>query len=168
MNEGCYKYYLGYRVYSNGKVFSIKTKKFLKQSYCKSGYPKYGLSINGKHITKYCHRLIAELFLENKENKKEVNHIDGNKLNNCITNLEWVTRGENIKHAFDNGLNKTSSDRLLLLKLKRSKKVINTKTGEIYQSAKEASDFLYIKYSSLAGMLNENSKHKNKTSLKYI
>jgi hypothetical protein len=168
MNESCYKDYLGYHIYSNGKVFSTKTNKFLKESYCSSGYLKYQLTINGIGVTKYYHRLIAELYIPNPENKEQVNHIDGDKSNNCISNLEWCTISENIKHAFDTGLNKTSPERLLLLKLKRSKKVINTKTGEIYQSAKEASRFLSINYSVLSEMLSENGKLKNKTSLKYI
>ena len=50
------------------------------------------------------HRLIAFAFLENQENKEQVNHIDGNKLNNCINNLEWVTNQENQIHKFKIGL----------------------------------------------------------------
>lgn len=50
------------------------------------------------------HRLIAKAYLPNPENKRCVNHIDGNKLNNAVSNLEWVTHSENMRHAVDTGL----------------------------------------------------------------
>lgn len=80
--------------------------KILKQKIKKNGYVEIGLSKDNK--TKYftIHRLVAKTFIPNQENKPEVNHIDGNKQNNCVTNLEWVTSRENQKHAFKLGLQK--------------------------------------------------------------
>lgn len=67
------------------------------------GYRSISLGLNGKHYK--IHRLVAKLFIPNPLNKKCVNHIDGNKTNNNVTNLEWVTHAENAQHAVDTGLN---------------------------------------------------------------
>lgn len=64
-------------------------------------------SINGKHYRKDLHRLVAETFIPNHNESDEVNHIDGNRLNNNVSNLEWVTNKENIRHAFKHKLIKT-------------------------------------------------------------
>lgn len=76
--------------------------KIIKQSVTKEGYAR--VKLNGKQF--YVHRLVAIYFIENDGIKPEVNHIDGNKLNNKIDNLEWVSRRENIKHAMENNLYK--------------------------------------------------------------
>jgi len=69
-----------------------------------NGYCSVTLSLDGKNKRAYTHRLVALHFLENYENKKEVNHIDGDKTNNNVLNLEWNTREQNIQHAYKNGL----------------------------------------------------------------
>lgn len=63
------------------------------------GYPYTSLSDEGKTKMAYIHRLVAEAFIPNPQNKEEVNHKDGNKANNDISNLEWVTHQENMNHA---------------------------------------------------------------------
>lgn len=87
-----------YSVSSDGRVFSYKSNKYLKLQSNKH-YLKVMLTKNGEQIQKLVHRLVAEAFIPNPENKKEVNHIDGNKLNNSIDNLEWVTPKENQQHS---------------------------------------------------------------------
>lgn len=73
----------------------------------KYGYTRVDLYKNSKCIVKQVHRLVAIAFIPNIENKPEVNHIDGNKQNNNINNLEWCTRTENERHAYKTGLKKS-------------------------------------------------------------
>jgi hypothetical protein len=68
------------------------------------GYVKVILFLNGKRVARRVHRLVAEQFIPNPENKPYVNHIDGIKYNNNVVNLEWCTASENTQHAFDTGL----------------------------------------------------------------
>ncbi len=70
----------------------------------KLGYYMCNLYKNNQQTTKYVHRLVAEAFVSNPENKPEVNHIDGDKTNNHFSNLEWVTSSENSFHAVNSGL----------------------------------------------------------------
>lgn len=82
----------------------IKRGKLISQTADKSGYLHVGLTLND--VTKLCsvHRLVAQTFIPNPENKPQVNHIDGNTSNNSVENLEWVTRSENMQHAKNTGL----------------------------------------------------------------
>ena len=81
-------------------------EKILNYNKSNRGYLQVCLTKDGKPKTYTVHRLVAKAFLPNLKNKKQVNHIDGNKENNNIDNLEWVTSSENNKHAFITGLNK--------------------------------------------------------------
>ena len=81
-------------------------EKILNYNKSNRGYLQVCLTKDGKSKTYTVHRLVAKAFLPNLKNKKQVNHIDGNKENNSIDNLEWVTSSENNKHAFITGLNK--------------------------------------------------------------
>lgn len=90
-----------YRIYISGEVLSVKSGKFLKQETSR-GYKRVTLSINGKTKRFQVHRLVAMYFIENPLNKPCVNHIDGDKENNCINNLEWCTYSENEKHSYLN------------------------------------------------------------------
>jgi len=80
------------------------TGNIIKQYVGRAGYYVIPLSIYQKSKTRFVHRLIAINFIPNPENKPQVNHIDGNKLNNSIENLEWCTPSENAKHAYKNKL----------------------------------------------------------------
>jgi len=94
-----------YSITKSGGVYSHRGKgKWLKLK-CNKGYLSIILS-NAGIKSKYVHRLVAETFIPNPENKPEVNHKNGDKSNNNDWNLEWATRVENCNHAEDNGLNK--------------------------------------------------------------
>lgn len=96
--------YDNYFIDEQGKVFNIATNRYLKGSIGENGYLYYRLSKNNKKKMYYAHRLVAEYFIDNPNKYEVVNHIDGNKLNNNIDNLEWVSYSENTKHAHDNDL----------------------------------------------------------------
>ena len=97
-----------YYITNDGKCYNSNTGNYLKgQVNHKNGYLSYNLTLpDGRKKRCYAHRLVAIAYIENKDNKKEVNHIDGNKLNNCIDNLEWVNSSENKQHALENELRK--------------------------------------------------------------
>ena len=92
-----------YKITDTGKVFSIKSNRFIGSN-LKDGYSLVILRKNNKSYAKTIHRIVALHFLPNPNFFPEVNHIDGNKHNNNINNLEWVTPSENVQHAFDTGL----------------------------------------------------------------
>lgn len=93
-----------YKVSNFGSVFSAKSKKKLSICKAKKGYCVCNISKNGNTKTTYVHRLVAKAFIPNPKKKLQVNHIDGNKQNNNIENLEWCTDKENKDHALKNGL----------------------------------------------------------------
>ena len=93
--------YLNYEIDEDGNVYNTTTKTYLKGSVGENGYKYYRLSKNNTKKMFYAHRLVAEHFIPNPNNLPVVNHIDGNKLNNNINNLEWISYSENAKHWHD-------------------------------------------------------------------
>lgn len=93
-----------YEVSNDGFIINRKTKTVLLGSHDKRGYKIVSIWIDDKMYSKKVHRLIAEAFILNPENKPTVNHKDGNKDNNSVSNLEWATHQENIDHAIKTGL----------------------------------------------------------------
>lgn len=90
----------------DGKAFRFQKGAIKVPSNNGKGYMIVNLYHNGKQNMCHIHRLVATAFIANPLNKKTVNHIDGNKSNNHVSNLEWATYKENQNHAFDTGLNK--------------------------------------------------------------
>lgn len=115
------------------------------------GYKTVRMQINGNRKTFRIHRLVGEHFVPNIYNKPEINHIDGDKLNNHFSNLEWCTHSENIKHAWNNGLLKSTTERSNKIRAKcahfgknnhKSKKVrgvtANNEFTDIFECARDA------------------------------
>lgn len=88
-----------YTIDNKGRIYSNKFKRYIKPCIT-NGYQRVSL-LNKSY---YVHRLVAIHFINNPENKPQINHKDGNKLNNDVSNLEWVNCSENLKHAYDTGL----------------------------------------------------------------
>lgn len=150
-----------YEISTYGNVISnhFGKRKVLKQAMMTSGYKMIILKKDGKQKSLSVHRLVATHFLPNDDCLEQVNHIDGNKLNNNLSNLEWCTRSQNIKHMYDNGLKtymplhykgKFGKDH------NRSKSVICVETGTEYGSMSEAARELKINHSSVSWSI----KHK--------
>ena len=129
-----------YSISTEGLVRNDKSYRIIKTKKDKCGYILVHLSHNGKDKNYSIHRLLACAFIDNVENKATVNHIDGDKENNSLDNLEWATIKENNKHAYNMGLfplRKTIES--------RRKKVKCINNDKIYDSVCEASKELGIK-----------------------
>ena len=130
-----------YYISSCGKVFGCTGEQMKTQTY-NNGYERIWLTINGKREHHSVHRLVALCFIPNPERKLEVNHIDGNKQNNDVSNLEWCTRSENEKHAWKNGLKpnlvkgKYGKDHIA------SRPFVCVETGKIYYCQRELAEEL--------------------------
>lgn len=109
-----------YLISKEGKLYSLRRRKFLKPFRNEKGYLVVELWKNQTRKSRKLHKLVAETFVANPKNLTEVNHKDGNKSNNCAENLEWCTRSENVQHAYDLGLRKrvyATGNKLKLLDL---------------------------------------------------
>ena len=95
-----------YDIDTFGNIYTVKYNKPLKP-YIKNGYLAVNLYKDKKCKHHYIHRLVASTFLNNDKNLPEVNHIDCNKHNNSVSNLEWCDRKHNLVHSYNNGLKRT-------------------------------------------------------------
>ncbi len=91
-----------YAITTDGRIWSYKAKKYLKERVNETGYTSVCLSKNGQAKSFYVHRLVAETYIPNPENKPQVNHKDENRSNNNVNNLEWTTAKENSNYGTRN------------------------------------------------------------------
>lgn len=166
-----------YFIYEDGRVWNREKHFFVKPKKSPQGYIMLQLKKEGKFKTCMVHRLILNGFVYNQNNKPFVNHINGVKDDNSLNNLEWCTHQENMTHGaklglFQKGRKKPQEEidickkNLLLSYEKIKKPVIDTNTGIIYSSIKNAADAFGYKDVTLSGWLT--GRYKNKSSLKLL
>lgn len=145
--------YPHYRVSSAGRVKNRTTGHVLKPSMDRHGYLQVILCGNGPKRANRIHRLVAKEFVDGYENNLQVNHIDGNKRNNRVENLEWVTPSENTLHAYELGLSRKSP-----IAGKPKRRVLVVENGDIFESESECARALGVKREGINACLNGRSK----------
>lgn len=158
-----------YQVSNNGKVRSIDRTKLhwvggksnvhgreLKPYVNSNGYKQIVLSIEGKTKSIIVHRLVSQSFIKNPKNKPQVNHIDGDKLNNCVSNLELVSAKDNMLHAYKIGLrnkggkhhwSKLTEPNVLLIRKKHKQKISNVQLANEFSVSPACISAIINRYS---------------------
>ena len=160
-----------YQVSNKGRIKSLSrivksnkprfiNDKILTPTISQGGYFRVHLKTKIRRVM-LVHRLVAKAFIPNVDNKKEVNHIDGNKINNNLSNLEWCTRSENMKHIYRIGLHTQVRG-----KNAAAVKVIDTSNGIILGCVTDAAIYAGLKRKTLSAMLS--GQNNNKTTLIYL
>jgi len=143
-----------YQISNKGEVRNLDGK-ILKPFKTNSGYLMVHLFKNKKRTKKYIHRLVAENFVTNNMNLKEVNHINGNKEDNLASNLEWCTRTENLIHSY--------------YKLKNHIKPVKCiETGIVYSSINEASRATGFHHTSISMCCDGKQKKTHNTHWEFV
>lgn len=146
--------------------FDMKIKgQTMKFNLDADGYFRVGLTCQGrKNESRGVHQLVARAFIPNPENKPQINHKDGNKQNNNVENLEWVTPSENTKHAVDTGL--ISKEVFIktgqISREKWSKPVRCIQTGQIFDCIQDAERELGLYPTAINYAMNQSKKHSVK------
>lgn len=131
----------GYRDY-------VLRSKLLKQSNHSEGYLVICLTRNSKYVNKFVHQIVADAFIPLIKDSNDINHIDGNKKNNCVSNLERCTRKENINHAYQTLKRKSNTIITSKLTLKVKELKANSLTN------REIAKQLNISHTTVNKMLN--------------
>lgn len=144
-----------YEINKLGQVISLHKRndgKLISSRVDRSGYYTVRLSKKGKTSTILLHRLLGIAFLPNPDNKEFINHIDGNKLNYNLSNLEWSTMSENITHAYKNNL-------INAKEIFPGKRVIDTCNKIVYPSIKAACKLTKYSYAHFKRILKDLNKN---------
>lgn len=151
-----------YAVSNDGRVKNTVTDRELKPIRERTGYSHVTLCNGGKHHQTSIHRLVAQEFIPNPDDKPMVNHIDGDKANNRVDNLEWCTPSENMQHAYRTGLQKPIASQIQQSLAKsaevRRKPVRNMDTGVEYSSVAECAKAENLQHSAVSFHLTGRAK----------
>jgi hypothetical protein len=151
--------YVGlYQVSNTGRVRNARSGRVLKLNKQGRGYAQTMLSKGGQRSYPLVHRLVAMVFIPNPENKPQINHINGDKGDNRVENLEWCTSSENLYHRYQ-VLGQSSG---------RTRPVICESTGEVYPSAKSAAAALGLNRTGVTQVCNGKQKTTKKQKFKYL
>lgn len=149
-----------YAVTEQGQVWSYKRNRFLKPYKTSSGYYQVKLQKDGQTKSLRVHRLVAEAFIENTENKPYVNHKDENPLNNNVDNLEWVTAKENNNYGNHNARVKATKQNM--------PQVYCAETDTVYKTAATAAKALGLITYSVNAVCKGNQRTTGGYHFKYI
>jgi hypothetical protein len=141
-----------YEAFTNGVVRNKANGIFLKASVGKDGYAMIGTptEVRGTSKKTPVHRIVATVFIPNPENKPFVNHKDGNKTNNHVSNLEWCTGSENCMHAIYTDLNKCRRE--------VNQYSMDNKFMKKWSSISQAADYLVINNASIQNVCSGRAK----------
>jgi hypothetical protein len=144
-----------YEINKNGEVRNIKTKYLLKCRKLVSGYFGFSMhkhnKIGNKILFRTQHRLLMMAFVDNPNNYNTVNHIDLDKTNNKLENLEWASMSQQVQHSYNNNNNRKSKEFIKVLQLDINNNIIN-----VYSSIIEASKKTNIKYNLIYKSIKKN------------
>jgi len=144
-----------YQVSDLGNVKSTRNNKILTPAKAKNGYLRLCFSVKNKHKNISLHRLVAETFIENLNNKPQVNHINGIKTDNRVENLEWNTCKENINHAISMGIINVKGEN------NSYSKITKKQSEEIRKSGKTLKELgiIYNVHLSTISLIKNNKTH---------
>lgn len=145
------KEFPAYETNQFGVIRNRKTGHVKKPRIDSSGYLQVSLNkgIRGQNHSKTVHRLVADTFYDGDHSNLQVNHIDGNKTNNFIANLEFVTDSENVQHAYDAGIRKPSGGRGPIRKIRI------VETGQVFDNMAECARYVNGDSGNVCRCVNE-------------
>lgn len=148
-----------YQISNMGRILNNHTKRVSKGVNHGNGYLYYTFHKDGKSKNFYVHRLVAEAFISNPENKRTVNHKDFDRTNNKVENLEWCTHSENLKHSSDH-----------MSRSKLSKSILKDKTvGVCYKKLENTYEaYLGSEYLGRRKTFEEAKKLRNEAEMRFL